>query len=194
MTHQPPPPQNDAPGPDPAADWSPAPPPVAPPPVAPPPAAAPAASPPSKTRLYIIGAVALALLAAGAYAISQNQSASDLVTGQCFDEPSASVDITTVVKHACTEEHDAEVFHVVDYTGGDAFPISLSLDRFIDESCVPAFATYVGEPYETATDFNLGYFYPDRDSWDKGDRTFTCYVSRADGAKLTQTVKGAAGS
>ena len=155
----------------------------------PPPALAPKA--PSKTRLYIIGAVVLVLIAAGAYAISQNQAASDLAVGQCFDEPTSSVDITTVVKHACTEAHDAEVFHVVEYTEGDTFPISLSIDRFIDETCVPAFETYLGQPFESATDFDLGYFYPDRDSWDKGDRTFSCYITRVDGAKLTQTVKAA---
>jgi hypothetical protein len=155
----------------------------------PPPALAPKA--PSKRRLYIIGAVVLVLIAAGAYAISQNQLASDLAVGQCFDEPTSEVDITTVVKHACTESHDAEVFHVAEYTEGDAFPISLSLDRFIDETCVPAFETYLGRPFETATEFDLGYFYPDRDSWDKGDRTFSCYISRVDGAKMTQTVKAA---
>jgi hypothetical protein len=158
-------------------------------PPAPPPA--PAAKPPSKARLYIIGAVVLVLIAVGAYAISQNQLASDLAVGQCFDEPTSEVDITTVVKRACTESHDAEVFHVVEYTEGDAFPISLSLDRFIDETCVPAFETYLGEPFETATEFDLGYFYPDRDSWDKGDRTFSCYISRVDGARMTQTVKAA---
>ena len=163
-------------------------------PGAPPPPPEPAASPPSKTRLYVIGAVALVLIAVGAYAISQNQAASDLAIGQCFDEPSSSTDITTVVKHPCTEAHDAEVFHVAEYSGGDAFPIALSLDSFIDETCVPAFATYVGEPFESATDYDLGYFYPDRESWDRGDRTFSCYISRADGAKLTQTVKAAVGS
>jgi Septum formation len=149
--------------------------------------------PPSKIRTYLVGAVVVAVLAVGAYAISQNQLASDLSIGQCFDEPVGATDISTVVKHACTEAHDAEVFHVAEYTG-DAFPIALSLDSFIDDTCVPAFATYVGEPFETATDFDLGYFYPDRESWNKGDRTFTCFVSRVDGAKMTQSVKAAAAS
>jgi putative regulator of septum formation len=157
-------------------------------------AAPPAAKPPSKMRLYLILGVVAVLIAIGAYAISQNQLASDLAIGQCFDEPTAEVDITTVVKHPCAEAHDAEVFHVVEYTEGDAFPIALSLDSFIDETCVPAFGTYLGEPFESATDFDLGYFYPDRESWDKGDRTFTCYVSRVDGAKLTQSLKVAAAS
>ena len=160
----------------------------------PPAAPIPAAKPPSKVRTYIIGAVVLAVIAFGAWSISQNQNAGDLAVGQCFDEPGRDVDITTVVKHACTEAHDAEVFSVVEYDGGDTYPISISLDSFIDRTCVPAFETYVGEPYDVDTPYDLAYFYPDEDAWTKGskDRTFTCYIVRTDGAKLTQSVKAGA--
>lgn len=161
------------------------------PPAAP---AAPAAKPPSKVRTYIIGAVVLAVLAFGAWSISQNQSAGDLAVGQCFDEPGRDVDITTVVKQACTQAHDAEVFMVVEYDKGDAYPISPSLDSFIDEKCVPEFERYVGQPYDANTPYDLTYFYPDEEAWTKGskDRTFTCYVVRTDGTKLTQSVKAGA--
>jgi Septum formation len=193
MTDQPPPaPATPNPTPDPQPEWSPAGgAPVAPPPAAP---APPAAKPPSKVRQYITWAVIAVVVAIGAYYISQNQNAADLTIGQCFDEPEQDTGITTVVKHACTEAHDAEVFHVVEYNEGDTFPVATSLSNFIDETCVPVFATYVGEPFETATDFDLGYFYPDREAWDKGDRTFTCYVMRVDNTKLTQSVKGAGAS
>ena len=153
---------------------------------------APAAKPASKVRLYIIGAVVLALVAVGGYFILQNERAGDLVIGQCFDEPSSSVDISTVVKHACTESHDAEVIHVVEYNEGNTYPVSLSVDSFIEENCVPVFQTYVGEAYAESVDYSLGYFYPDETGWGQGDRTFTCYVTREDGTKLTQSVKGAA--
>ena len=160
-----------------------------------PPAApmAPAAKPPSKMRTYIIGAVVLAVLAFGAYTISQNQNAGDLAVGQCFDEPGRDVDITTVVKHACTEAHDAEVFMVVEYDEGDTYPIAISLDSFIDENCVPEFESYIGQPYDIDAPYDLAYFYPDQEAWTGGkkDRTFTCYVVRTDGSKLTQSVKGA---
>ena len=154
----------------------------------PPPVPAPKA--PSKTRLYIIGAVVLVLIAAGAYAISQNQLASDLAVGQCFDEPTSEVDITTVVKHACTESHDAEVFHVVEYDGGTTYPISLTLESYIDTTCVPAFATYVGADLDARLDLAIGYFYPSRDGWNDGDRTITCYVANDDESKLTKSLKG----
>ena len=179
MTDQPPPPI-DAP-----------PPPTNEAPLPPPPPATPA-KPPSKARTYLIFGVIAVLLGVGAYMISQNQAADELAVGQCFDEPSSDVDITTVVKHACTEAHDAEVFHVAKYTDGDAYPISLSVDRFVNDTCVPAFEAYVGEPYETATEYSLGYFYPDRDAWQGGKRTFTCYVTREDDTKLTQSVKASA--
>jgi hypothetical protein len=145
-------------------------------------------------RTYVVGAIVVVLLAVGAYFISQNQSADDLAIGQCFDEPSSSVDITTVVKHACTDAHDAEVFHVVEYNEGEAYPLSTSVDAFIEETCIPAFATYVGTAYADSLDYDLGYFYPDETGWNKGDRTFTCYVTRADDSKLTKSVKGAAAS
>ena len=62
---------------------------------------------------------------------------------------------------------------------------------FIDRTCVPAYEAYLGDPYDTASPYDLAYFYPDQDAWtsSKKDRTFTCYVVRTDGAKLTQSVK-----
>src|SRR5215213_555842 len=134
MTDQPPPPAP-TPSSDAPADWSSSPPPPAvPPPAAPMPPGTPVApatpKPPNKMGTYIIGAVVLAVIAFGAYTISQNQNAGDLTVGQCFDEPGRDVDITTVVKHACTEPHDAEVFMVVEYDEGDTYPIAISLDSF----------------------------------------------------------------
>ena len=40
-------------------------------------------------------------------------------------------------------------------------------------------------------DYTIGYFYPNREAWDDGDRTFTCYVVRVDNAKMTQPVRSA---
>ena len=149
----------------------------------------PPAKEPSKTRTYITFGVIAVIVAVLAFFISQNARADQLAIGQCFDEPANDTEITTVVKKACTEAHDAEVFHVAEYNQGASYPIALSLSSFIDDTCVPVFATYVGKSFEEATEFDLGYFYPDREAWDGGDRTFTCYVMRVDDAKLTQSVK-----
>ena len=156
------------------------------------PARAPSASRGDKLRLFLILGGIIAFLVIVLWAVRDNVSADDLAVGTCFDVPSRDIDISTVTRQECTAEHDAEVFHLAEYTGA-TYPISLSLDRFIDETCVPAFATYVGEDYDANVDLSIGYFYPNRDGWEDGDRSVTCYAARLDGSKLTRSVKGAAG-
>ena len=157
------------------------------------PVAPPAPAKQSRLPLFLIlGGIAV-FLAVVLYATRNNQSATDLAIGTCFDEPTATTDISTVEKHACTEAHDAEVFHVAEYSES-AYPIQLSIDNFLDTACVPAFETYVGESFDTNETLEMGYFYPNREGWDNGDRTFTCYVVRNDGTKLSQSVKGSGGT
>ena len=144
-----------------------------------------------KLRLFLILGGIVVFLGVVLWAVRDNVSADDLAVGTCFEVPGRDTDISTVTRQDCATEHDAEVFHVAEYTGAD-YPISLSLDRFLDESCIPAFATYVGEDYDTNEDLSIGYFYPNRDGWDDGDRTVTCYAAQLDGSKLTRSVKGAA--
>lgn len=144
-----------------------------------------------KLRLFLIVGVIVAFLGVVLWAVRDNVSADDLSVGTCFDVPERDTDISTVTRRDCTAEHDAEVIHVAEYTG-ETYPISLSMDRFIDEECLPAFATYVGEDYNTNEDLSIGYFYPNREGWDGGDRTVTCYADRLDGSKIIQSVKGAA--
>jgi hypothetical protein len=147
-----------------------------------------------KLRLFLILGGILVFLAVVLFAVRNNQAVDELAVGTCFDVPTRTGDISTVSRHDCSEAHDAEVFHVAEFTDAKTFPISLTLDRFIGDACVPVFATYVGQAYATSNQFNLGYFYPGRDAWEKGDRTVTCYVSREDKAKLTRSIKGAGAS
>lgn len=161
------------------------------PPLTPPP---PPAKQPGKLRSVISVGVLAVVLGGVLYAVRNNQSAGDLSVGTCFDVPTAS-DFSTVEKRDCTAAHDAEVVLVAEYTEGDTFPISLTLDRYIDNTCVPAAEAYVGRPAEEIDDLRLGLFSPTRDAWDNGKRTFTCYAQGVDGAKLTKSVKaGAAAS
>ena len=143
-----------------------------------------------KLRLFLILGGIVAFLAIVLWAVRDNQSAGDLAVGTCFDVPGRDTDISTVTRHECTEAHDAEVFHVAEYTTGSTYPISITLDSFIDDTCVPVFATYVGEEFETSPDLTIGYFYPSRDGWNDGDRTVTCYLVREDKSKLTESIKG----
>lgn len=153
-------------------------------PVMPPPAAK-----PGRLRALLPIIVIGAILAVVLYAVRNNADAGSLAVGTCFDRPTAGQDFSTVEKSECTEAHDAEVILVAEYTG-ETFPISLTLDRYIDETCLPAALSYTGKPAEELGDYQLGLFSPNRDGWDDGERTFTCYLLRADEGKITQSLKG----
>jgi hypothetical protein len=151
-----------------------------------------AAKPPSKLRAIIPIVIIAAFIGVVLFVTRNNQSVDDLAVGVCFDVPTENSEVSTVTKHPCTEAHDAEVFHNVEYTEGGSYPITLTLDNFVDGVCTPQFETYVGISYADSTTFDYGYFYPTQDGWNGGDRTITCYIVRTDDAKLTQSVKGAA--
>lgn len=147
----------------------------------------------SNVRLFVILGVMVVFLAFVFYETRNNQSANDLAVGACFDEPSASTDISTVTRHDCTEAHDAEVIAVAEYGDSSGYPTDAAIHAFVNETCVPVFNTYVGEDYQTNPDLSINYFYPDSDGWDSGDRTVTCYVVRDDATPMTQSIKGSAG-
>lgn len=150
-------------------------------------------SKPGKLRAYVVIGVIVGLLAVILYATKDNAAAKDLVVGECFDVPTSAT-VSTVVRHPCTEPHGAEVIAVTEYTEPGTYPISLTLERFIDTACVPVFETYVGVDYEDEPDHTIGYFYPSRDGWSEGDRTITCYVTRIDKSLMTQSIRGSAAS
>jgi hypothetical protein len=117
-----------------------------------------------------------------------------LAAGECFDEPSVEAEIKDVQRQPCNEPHDAEVIAVLTHPApaGEAYPVVSGFDDYIEQNCVPAFEAYLGIEWDTAVDYNMGYFRPTLSGWADGDRGFTCYVSRTDGAKLTNTVLAAA--
>jgi hypothetical protein len=154
------------------------------------PAPATTEKPPGKLRPVITIGVIVAFLAIVLFVVRNNVAADDLKVGTCFDIPTAA-SIKTVEQHPCTESHNGEVFFVGEHDG-DTYPISLALDRFVDENCVPAFETYVGASIESSADLAIGYFYPDRDGWDGGDKTITCYVARSGEGPMTESLKGSA--
>lgn len=151
------------------------------------PAAAATAKPGGRRAIIIVGLI-VALIAVVLFAVRNNVAADDLKVGDCFVIPTGT-SIQTVEKLACTESHNAEVIFVGDHDG-TTYPISLTLDRFIDEKCVPAFEPYVGRPFESEPEMMIGYFYPSRETWENGDRTITCYVSEPDEGSTTESIKG----
>jgi len=148
--------------------------------------AAPAKS--GRGRTIVVIGVIVAFLAIVLFLVRNNVSADDLAVGDCFNIPDG-VTVQTVEKHPCNESHNAEVIFVGDYTG-ETYPISLSLESFIEDSCVPAFETYVGRAIDTEPELSLGYFHPTREGWDSGDRTISCYISQPDESPMTESLKG----
>jgi hypothetical protein len=118
-------------------------------------------------------------------------NAGELVVGDCFDLPTTGQTVENVQHHPCNEAHNAEVFAVFDHPAAksDAFPGSTALRTFATDSCKGPFASYVGISMdETALD--VGFFRPTEEGWGKGDREFTCYLSKPDNSAMTQSMKG----
>lgn len=115
----------------------------------------------------------------------------DLAVGDCFDKPQTEGDVSEIQHQPCDQPHDAEVFLVLQHPAdaSTAYPVVSGFDDYIGETCVPAFSAYTGRDFQTDTEFDLGYFHPTLTGWGDGDREFTCYVSRADGAKLNAPVR-----
>ena len=157
-------------------------------PAPPPSSVAGTGKPPGSRRPVIIVGLIVAFLAVVLFVVRNNVSADDLKVGTCFNIPDGTT-IQTVEQHPCTESHNGEVFFVGEYTG-TSFPISISLESYIDDNCVPAFGSYVGTEFDAATELTIGYFHPNRDGWDDGDRTITCYVARSDEGAMTESLKG----
>lgn len=143
---------------------------------------------PGGRRAIIIVGVLVAFIAIVLFVVRNNVAADDLKVGDCFNVPNGTT-IQTVERHPCTETHTAEVIFVGDYTG-TSYPISLSLDSFVEDSCVPAFETYVGRGVDSDPELSIGYFYPSRDGWDSGDRTITCYITQPDESPMTDSLQG----
>jgi hypothetical protein len=166
------------------------PPPDTPPPyeAAPPPAPPPPPAKAGRARTIIVVGAIVVFLGVVLFLVRNNVNADDLKVGDCFNIPNGTT-ISTVEKQPCTETHNAEVIFIGEYTG-DTYPISLSLDSYLQDTCIPAFETYVGRAIDSEPELALAYFYPTRDGWDSGDRTVTCYISQPDESPMTESLKG----
>jgi hypothetical protein len=151
------------------------------------PAVATPAKQPGRLRPVIIVVAIVAFLAIVLFAVRNNVAADDLKVGDCFNVPNGTT-VQTVETRPCTEGHNAEVIFVGDYDGA-TYPISLSLDSFVEDSCVPAFASYVGRAIDSEPELSVGYFHPTREGWDGGDRSITCYISQPDEAQMTESLR-----
>ncbi len=116
--------------------------------------------------------------------------------GDCWEkrrigEEGKSSGQEVVLKLSCDKPHDNETFAVVEYTERQ-YPGDQALRSFGKTNCPQYFEDYIGKPYETS-ELEIGYHVPSQSAWNQTYRHFVaCYVYRADGTKLTRSMRGAA--
>lgn len=167
-----------------------------------PPYYAPPAAPPAKrnrTGLYAFGVlVILIVLTVGGLALFRDRISGDvnqLQVGDCIDEPSSTSSITDVQHQPCTEPHDGEVFANLTYPGDNnaSYPVlTTAFDDFVSTNCLPLAEQYTGRTQDEigAAGYSYAYFYPTSSSWtENNDRGVTCYIEKADGTKMTGSVR-----
>ena len=142
----------------------------------------------------LIALVVIVGLIAGGYFLLRDRlsgSVQDLRVGDCFDVPPGET-ASGIQHQPCTVAHDAEVFVVGDVQA-DSYPVVFGFDDWVEENCLgSAFQSYVGAAAEDRADIDVGYFSPTRDGWEGGDREITCYLTPADGGKITHSYKAGA--
>ena len=116
---------------------------------------------------------------------------SDLRVGDCFDLKDAAAEIhEKVTARPCGEEHEFELFYVGSLPEGP-YPtdVDTSFGKFVQDNCGPAFESYVGKAYESS-ELEVFWFYPNGDSWAKGDRAVQCAVYHPRIHRLKESLKG----
>ena len=147
----------------------------------------------------VIPAALLALLAYAMFA-SRGPGAATAFTlkaGDCFDIPGDAQigDIPTV---DCATPHDAQVFVAVAMTGDTPsgpvqYPSTATMGEWVATHCGPdAVRAFAG--LTASASLAVGYFYPDENAWNRGERQLTCYLHGRDGAKLPAPLQGGSAS
>jgi hypothetical protein len=139
-------------------------------------------------RLGLLGALGVGGVVLAPYLMG---NVADLAVGDCFDPPTEEVEVSEVQRHPCSDPHTGEVIYVGDYPAADgaAYPGDQAFVEHVADVCLPAFESYTGLDYETATDWDFGYFTPTSAGWDAGDHEISCYAIRVDGTPTTGSVR-----
>jgi hypothetical protein len=111
----------------------------------------------------------------------------ELAVGDCFDDAAGDEEISDVPIVDCAEPHDNEVFHVFDLAEGD-FPGEDALLQQAQDTCVPVFASYVGQDL-ASSQLDVFPITPTAASWSGGDREIICALYDADLAKLEGSMR-----
>ncbi len=89
----------------------------------------------------------------------------------------------------CDQSHGAEVAQVLQSPGGKERPDGDDLAAYADSACLLAFESYVGADYDDSA-LEFWAVVPDREAWERGDRSTWCLIDTTDGYGDDGTVKG----
>jgi len=90
----------------------------------------------------------------------------------------------------CAGEHDGEQFAVVELSG-ETYPGDAQVDAEAERRCRAEFKAYVGQPFEAQAELDAFTITPRKQTWDDGDRSVSCVLTGAKGARLTGSRRGA---
>jgi hypothetical protein len=146
-----------------------------------------------RVRGWVIRIAIIAVIVVGGLIFRDRLSgnAGDLKVGDCFDIPTATVDVKDVQHHPCAEGHTAEVFAVVNHPAAKGTPplTETQLIDFLSSSCGPLWTTYIGPEAAGSAVFDIGAFYPRDSDWNDGERSVTCYTYRIDEKPMTSSLR-----
>jgi hypothetical protein len=115
--------------------------------------------------------------------------AKDLRVGDCFDlKDPASDEVGDVTAVPCTDEHEFELFFAASLPEGE-FPGDPAFKTYVQANCFPAFATFVGTPYDDS-ELDVYWLQPTDDGWRDGDRSVQCAVYHPRIHRLKESLKG----
>lgn len=114
----------------------------------------------------------------------------DLTAGDCvvFDE-SLEPEVETLPAVPCDEEHNAEVYALVEVDDLDTYPGERELSIRAERDCLAHFADYVGTDLADSTLFPTTAIPAIRGWQDDHDRTVVCFVLTA-GEMVTGSLQG----
>jgi hypothetical protein len=119
---------------------------------------------------------------------SGDMSSNDLRVGDCWDMKDPSSDkIDNVTAKPCGEAHEYEVFFIGSMAEG-TYPSDDQFTGYVQDNCVPAFGTYVGQTYDSS-DLDISWLSPMSEGWAAGDRTVECSVYDPNNSELTASMK-----
>lgn len=150
--------------------------------------------------IYVAAAVGFAIYgaasnvdrdSAGAIVGEGSVDAFEIRVGDCFNDPSSSVDeISSLPGVPCSEPHDNEAFAVFDLTI-DTYPAGDAIAGITHESCRKHFDGFVGRDYESSS-LDIFSMFPSPESWAQNDREVICAVFDVNAEKLVGSAKGSA--